>query len=437
VAAGNGLYCAWGVDMTISIEAGRERRGKRVGALSRLWSLVRHDQIERLGVGKVADTMAVEIEAHRDTALVAAEWRELEPRAVETPFQTFAFCEGWYAAARASGQADPLIMVARDRHSGQPLIILPFAMSRRGPFTVIAFADLGMSDINLPIIEPGLRARTEAAREVLRATLAALPRADYFELDKMPATYADGTINPLILKRGVLHKENGIHHIPLGHPWADHAKQLQSKSLRKNIARCQRGLEAEGTVVVRTPTEPADIDRCFQALRELRKERYAATDRGDVLQQPRFRDFYHGLLHRHAPDMHARMTVLEVDGVLVAAECGLVWNGVEHLVLPAIAQDPRWRRYSPGHVVMDALFATRAAAGDRRVSLGVGDDAYKSAIGTVRRELYSLRRDLSLRGAMLEAGDEVARRLRDSDIVRGFYKRHLKSLFSRPDKSNP
>ena len=357
IPAGERVSNAWGVVMTMSIEAARERRGRRAGLASRLWSLVRHDQLERLGVARVADAMAIEVEAHRDMTLVAADWRDLEARAVETPFQTLAFCEGWYAAAKASGHAEPLIMVARDRHSGRAQIILPFAMSRRGPFSVIGFADLGMADINLPIIDPALRARTEAARDALRATLAALPRADYFELDKMPATYADGTINPLILKRGVLHKDNGIHHIPLATPWAEHAKQIQSKSLRKNIARCQRGLEAEGPFVVRTPTDPADIDRCFQALREVREERYAATDRGDVLQLPRFRDFYHGLLHRPTDGMHARMTVLEVDGALVAAEYGLVWNGVEHLVLPAMSQDPKWRRHSPGHLIMEGLFA--------------------------------------------------------------------------------
>jgi CelD/BcsL family acetyltransferase involved in cellulose biosynthesis len=421
--------------MTTAFDQGiRDRRRRKAGVLSRLWHLFRRDHVGRLGLGQVQAKSNVVVEVFRDATVIEKEWRALEETAVETPFQTYAFCSGWYRAAATGGLATPLVITVRHNVTGELLVILPFALSQRGPFQVISFADLGMADINLPIIAPSLRARTEEARHVLFAALSALPDADYFELDKMPASYADGTINPLILKRGVLHKENGIHHIPLHHPWDVQAKSIQSKSFRRNVARCLRGLAQEGSVCVRVPDAAEDIDQAFEQAFELRKSRFQALDRGNVLTNPELKAFYQALLHAPREGLHARITVLEVDGVQIASDYGLVWQGVEHLVLPAVSQDERWRRHSPGHIVMDALFAKRAEAGDRRVSLGVGDDAYKSQIGTVRRELYTLRRDLSLRGAVFEAGDDLANRLRKSDVIRGFYKRHVKGWVT---KSNP
>lgn len=416
---------------TVFDEGIRDRRRRSSGVMSRLWHLFRRDRVKRLGLGQAQAQRNVVVEVLRDARAIEAEWRALEETAVETPFQTYRFCSGWYRAVAASGLATPLVITARSPATGELVLILPFALSQRGPFQVISFADLGMADINLPIIAPSLRGRTEEARQVLFTALSALPDADYFELDKMPASYADGTINPLILKRGVLHKDNGIHHIPLHHPWDEQAKLIQSKSFRRNVARCLRGLAQEGSVSVRVPDEAADLDRAFEQAVELRKSRYKALDRGNVLSDPELKAFYQALLHEPRDGLHARITVLEVDGVQIASDYGLVWQGVEHLVLPGVSQEERWRKFSPGHIVMDALFAERAEAGDRRVSLGVGDDAYKSQIGTVRRELYTLRRDLSLRGAVFEAGDSLANRLRKSDAIRGFYKRHIKGWVTK------
>lgn len=415
--------------MTIIVD---RRRGRR-GWFDTIAELMPRDHRAALGLRPLARETGVVVERVFDPHLIEAEWRAFEADAIETPFQTFGFCAGWYRAAVAARWAEPLLLVARDPATRRIIAILPLALSWRGPFRVVTFADHGCADVNLPIIDADLRADPARARSTLRLMLDALPSADFFDLDKMPAAFADGTVNPLILKRGVLLKSVGCHHMPLAAPWETLARERQSAKYRRNLARNVRNLAGVGRVTIRTLDDPADIAAGFEAAAALRTERFAATDRGDILGVAPFRDFYRGLLDRDRAGFHARMTVLEVDGTLVAAEFGLVHAGTQHLVLPALAQDPRWLKHGVGHLLMDAVFAMEAEAGRTSIGLGVGDDAYKTQIGTVRHELHTLRRPLSRAGAVLLAAEAGIARLKASDGIRGFYKRFIKPL--RRDKA--
>src|SRR5690606_7912493 len=80
---------------------------------------------------------------------------------------------------------------------GTPLLFLPLSITRLHASRELSFIDDGVSDYNGPIIFPAAaQLSQDAARHIVKAVVAALPRHDVIALCKM-SEHVEGVANPL------------------------------------------------------------------------------------------------------------------------------------------------------------------------------------------------------------------------------------------------
>ncbi len=128
----------------------------------------------------------IEIVAEPDAmrARIAAVYRD----GLATPFQAPEWISAWYATVGVKRDAEPLLVFVTERATGLAVLTLPLIRHRSDGLDVIAFADLGVTDYNAPILGPAAPTSPPAARALWARIVKALPRADLIELRKMPAT---------------------------------------------------------------------------------------------------------------------------------------------------------------------------------------------------------------------------------------------------------
>ena len=98
------------------------------------------------------------------------------------PYQSFDFARAWFATIGAAEGATPLIVVARDE-IGQPVALLPFARTARGPLRFAVFLGGKDPNFNLGLFRSGgAWSRDDVAALLAAAAAQATPRLDAFLL---------------------------------------------------------------------------------------------------------------------------------------------------------------------------------------------------------------------------------------------------------------
>jgi len=99
-----------------------------------------------------------------------------------TPFQAPEWISAWYATVGAKQEAEPFLVFVTERTTGQAVVTLPLIRHQSDGLDVIAFADLGVTDYNAPILGPAAPASPERARALWKQIVKVLPRADLIQL---------------------------------------------------------------------------------------------------------------------------------------------------------------------------------------------------------------------------------------------------------------
>lgn len=382
----------------------------------------------RLSAGlQEADVLQVGREDHFD--FMSTEFSELYDRSSRTLFQHPVWLHHLYRTLAPAVGAEPVVLTVR-APDGRLLAVLPLVRRRSGIVRRVEFADLGVSDYAAPVLD---RERGDAVlrdRTVSGAIRAAVGPVDLLRVDKVL-----GSPNQVAALLGagqtVRHHYDG-HSIPLPasfEAWRkerdpDFIRHIDGK--RKRIGRRKRVLE------LRELTDPDEIDEAFARMREFRRARFADRRAIDLMQDPRYFEFYRQVAHHGA--LHGgpgSTTVLMINGETVAVSFGLCDDERDLFVLIGYDFD-QWRNYSLGLVIVEELIAVSIAHDKRFHDLTVGHEDYKAAFGAVPTPVYSVRRPETMvgRAAKVAADQNVAARQLAKRAL-AYHAEHLKGRAPR------
>ncbi len=137
-----------------------------------------------------------------------------------------------------------------------------------------------------------------------------------------------------------------------------------STRLRKILKKGWTGLQRQGAVALRVVSEPAERDAAFDTFLRLEGSGWKGPqgERSSLSDAPTLRAFYRDLFTGPSAPPDARITLLTIDGVPVAAQLCMDSGGTRSLL--KIAYDQAQARYSPGSVLLDAVVRDCCASDD-------------------------------------------------------------------------
>jgi len=310
----------------------------------------------------------------------AEDWRRFVTPANATPFQHYDFLRIFFARLSAGG-GQPHI--ARVRNANGALVALfPMHMVRKHGLNWLR-TDERPLDYCTPIFDPALSA--DHARDIIRAVLAAIPKADLFYVNRIPDQFADGP-SPLanMPNAGRLRlsswqiKMKGASLSALS---GRQSKQFKSQ-LRSRTKKLAEQFERKFDIAFGQSVSP----EMYAAFADLRQSSFDTKGRSNIASDPQWGPLYPSLL-AEGQQCRAWLASLSADGEMVAALYGFEADKRVQIILPASKMGD-WQYYRLGLQLFQETLTHFHAEGAEIFDLSIGDSPYKKRMGGEEEALY-------------------------------------------------
>lgn len=330
-------------------------------------------------------------------------YAELFGNSAATAFQHPLWLDRVYRHIVPSHGAEPLVVVVRAPEDGRLLAVLPLVKRRHRGRTVVEFADCGVSDYAAPVCDVNAWAPLRHDHRTRRLIGRALGSYDLLRISRL----RDDSHDIAELLRPARRFASGTAHAASLHPpFSEWRSERMSDSRRREFDKKRRQLSRKGSLALACPTEENAVRNSFEAMRELRKPRFAERANADILTDPAAFSFYVDVAKSGVASGFARTYVLALDGRQIAGVFGICHRARFLTLLSAF--DIVHKNHSLGYLLFEDVVQDCIARGETTFDLTVGDEAYKHDFGTTPTALSTLVGGGSVVGTM--AASLVARR---------------------------
>lgn len=379
--------------------------------------------------GSTAGAAGLSVSVHPTLAAAEPVWRELETRAVFTPYQRFDWIDAWHRAGGVEGEL-AIVVVAID---GRPAALLPLEIGRRLGLRRAGFIGNDMGNADWMILDPQHAAVLTPERLValLREAAVQAGGIDLISLFDQPAAW-NGVANPLL----AFPHQPGPDHFHFGRLDESGSFDRFDKKRLGNLQRRKRKLaDLLGPVELRPATSVEEIDRVHAVFLEQRAARFAQMGIANIFAEPHFVRFMRdgaiaGLgAERPAMVFHA----LYAGETIVATSCG-TFAGTHFSQYINATGGGEAAKFRLIGILMHELFKDCAARGATTIDMGLGDFDYK-ADWTEPQPAYDGMIPLTAAGraggGALLAGRRVKRAIKQHDRLWALAKM-LRAKLARP-----
>jgi CelD/BcsL family acetyltransferase involved in cellulose biosynthesis len=302
-------------------------------------------------------------------------WRELETRAVMTPYQSHEWISAYCRAGFERFDAIAILVLS---HKGKPIALAPFGVKRRFGVRMAQIIGMPISNCDALVYDPDHA--DELTAEALKSAFSSLHGSgvDIVSFHSYLAEW-QGHANPLL----------GFKHAPAPNnfytstlesgddPFIDQA--LPNKR-RTNIRRSQRRLtEVLGDVSVRAAQSVEEIERVHAAFLEQRGKRFVQMGVENIFAQTPFQTLFRTLaiasLDQPVPTL--RYHALYAGDEIVATSIGACTPTHYSQYINSTTDGPA-SKYSLMGVMLSALIDELRAKGITSFDMGLGDFDYKT-----------------------------------------------------------
>ena len=378
-----------------------------------------------------AAARAWRVEVATDFETVAARWMRLAEGGAALAFQRRHWLSAWYGTIGREPDLEPVLITVSDPATDTDVAALPLVQRhRRDGLRIIEPADAGMTDYNAPILGADSPTSPRDCARMVRAVLRALPPADLFTLQKMPAFVA-GRPNPFVQARLAEPGDVQAHPLELADDLGDWEARL-TKKIRGDLRRKWKSFHDMPGARLRIAESASEAAELFDAVEVLQARRIEHLGLPYLLGQPPFSEFYrHVALEDFAPE---RMVVatLEAEGRVFAGAMGPRdgrWVGLTRLAIGL--ETPDILRLSPGILLSDGLIRALHARGVRCVDFTIGSYDYKKRLRTAEEPLFEMYRALSWRGTPRALALRLRQRLKQERGLHEALRRLRRGLSGR------
>jgi CelD/BcsL family acetyltransferase involved in cellulose biosynthesis len=325
-------------------------------------------------------------------------WATLAEAARVSPFQRIEWLRQWYQSFARPGSVDPLLVSISDAVTGEDVMLLPLIVRRRAGLSTVEFADLGVTDINAPLLGRG--APSDASQEIWKLLIDHLSGYDAIRFQKMPKLI-DERPNPLAFGSRVRVADLRRWTLTADEQWVVERKRGRA------YKRSQNGFAKAGAGRFIFAKTEGEAQRILLTLERLQLARLSELGRSHILSEPEHRSFYEALGASRGTDF-TYLSALELDGELVA--CLLSVASKPWVTFLRIASDSRFAHLSLGRHLMELTMMALREKGYEMLDLSIGDAGHKARLGASPQPIYELSYPLSWQGNLF-LGALGARRL--------------------------
>ncbi len=310
----------------------------------------------------------------------ADDWRSFVTPANATPFQHYDFLRVFFARMSAGG-GQPHIARVRDAN-GALVALFPTHMVRKHGLNWLR-TDGRPLDYCTPIFDTALSAGQ--TRDIIRAVLAAIPKADLFYVNRIPAQFSEGP-SPLAdmpnsARLRLSSWQLRMKGASLSELAARQSKQFKSQ-LRSRTKKMTEQFERKFDIAFGKSVSP-DM---YAAFAELRQSSFDTKGRSNIASDAQWGPLYPSLL-AEAEHCRAWLASLSADGEMVAALYGFEADKRVQIILPASRMGD-WQYYRLGLQLFQETLAHFHAEGAEIFDLSIGDSPYKKRMGGEEHALY-------------------------------------------------
>ena len=315
------------------------------------------------------------------------EYAQLFARSTGSAFQHGTWLHQLYARLAPVHHARPRIITLRTEADGSLVGVLPFVYRRKGPTRVIEFADLGVSDYAVPVIDRdfvlALRHDTSLGARIRNA----LGAFDLLLVERSPE--AEVPLSTLLRGARTHAHVYGAHPTRLTPDVESWRTQLGARQVR-HLDKAYKRLRSKGGYTFRSLTDLAELDVLLARLRAFRAARFGERGGLDLFQDAEYFEFYRSVaresLEHGGPVL---VQVFEVGGQPAAIALDLLESDRELYVITGY-DFGGLRNYSLGLLVVDQIARAAIERGVSVLDMTVGDEPYKASFGAQRRPVYQV-----------------------------------------------
>jgi len=312
------------------------------------------------------------------TALVdmRSDWNRLAALDA-SPFVTYEWISSWW---NALGDGEPLCLLLLDPDGG----LRAGACCRRSPSGWLTATTDRKHSEEWDVVAADDASRRRVWHEIARLA----PRR--VMLTPLHERHADQAAEALEAGgyRTMRHVAQIRPYVPLPDTWDDLLASL-SANLRWQFRRSRRGLEAGTTLVLRTTSSEVGLARDLDIFLELEASGWKGREGTAILGDPRAELLYRDFAAQAARQGWLRLSILESDGVPVAATYSCVFAGKAFLLKSGF--DERRAKHRPGLVLVGEDMRRSIEEGLREYDFLGAAEAYKMRWGAETRPMFTLR----------------------------------------------
>lgn len=322
-----------------------------------------------VGATTFNDSPRVGVEVNFD--FLSAEYQYLFQQSAVTAFQCPYWLNAFYKHMPEQLGAEPLIITVRSSEDGSLLLVLPLVRQTALTAKILQPADLGISDYNA-VIATSETMEVFARDENLQSKLL-MAMAPYDVLLFRKQRPDTTNIRDLMPDAKVCERKTQSYAVESDTDFETWIRSCMSAKHLSNLRRKLRSFGREvGELVFETVTAPEDIEVAFSFLRARRTERFPE----DLLNHDAYFEFYKSFALATAVSGGSVTHIGRVNGTIVSAEFGPVYNKCVNLVLAAF-NETDYAKYSIGTLSMVDLLEHRLNRGERCVDFTTGEYEYK------------------------------------------------------------
>jgi CelD/BcsL family acetyltransferase involved in cellulose biosynthesis len=376
------------------------------------------DDIVRVRDRTVLTSLAradIALSIHEDIVAIEPEWRSFERRADATVFQTCEWLATWQRHVGVRRHTRPAIVIGRDG-SGQILFLLPLAIERLFFVRRLTWLGAGLGDYNAPLLAADFskwvsRRRFHSLWDDILQRLRSHPHLsyDYVDLRQMPEMIGSQP-NPM-LRLGVAPHSSSAHLTNLADSWDALYARRSSATRRHDRAKRQR-LAEYGPIEFVTATGHDQIVTTLALLMVQKARWFAEMGVRNLFERPGYRGFFHEIATSPWTRHIAHVSRLEVGGITVATNFGLLFGERYYHVLASYDRQSPTARFGPGVAHLHELLRYVMGLGLRMFDFSIGDERYKHDWCDTEVKLFDHLSAVNLRGLVFAVPIAVAGRLK-------------------------
>lgn len=335
------------------------------------------------------------VEIHNSLATVAAVWREFEPRAATTLYQSYLWCSAWLETCGASSRIAIRVAVVRD-HGGAVLAIWPFQIRHSGPVRILEWLGSSHAAYGYGLYAAGsLDHAQDWAPAAFARALDAIGAFDVAVLADMPEAL-DGAPHPLTAIF-TTRSANVSFQTALERDFEALHMRKRDREDRRTARKKESHLALIGELGFGLPESRADLHAALDEMLDLHVARMAEIGVRGVA-SPAERAFLHRLADAQEDGRPLLLPYrLACGGETLAVMLGARHGGTFWALISALAAGPT-RKYSPGDLALRKTIRACCEAGLRNLDLSAGDSRYKRAWADIEIRLHHHVSARNLRG---------------------------------------